>query len=240
MDYLGKNKAQYVKDTFNSIAERYDFMNTVMSFGLDRRWRKKVVDICGVKPGMSVLDICCGTGMLTRELAKAVSPDGKVVGLDFSEKMLDQAVRNCQNNFYNDRITFLLGDALNLPFADNSFDGATIGWGLRNLPDPVKGIQEMYRIVKPGAMVVSIDMGKTTLPLFKQLYWLYFEKLVPLMGEIFASGRDQYRYLYESASKFYSQTELVKLFESCGLVNCNYLNLAFGAVAIVYGQKPRI
>ncbi|NLL53104.1 MAG: bifunctional demethylmenaquinone methyltransferase/2-methoxy-6-polyprenyl-1,4-benzoquinol methylase UbiE [Peptococcaceae bacterium] len=239
MNYSGKRKSQYVKDTFNSIAGKYDFMNSIMSLGLDKRWRKKVVEVCQVRPGMSVVDICCGTGMLTRELAEAVVPSGGVIGIDFSERMLTQAAKNLEGYAHKDRVTFLQGDALDLPFADNSFDGATIGWGLRNLPDASKGVLEMYRVVKPGAMVVSIDMGKTTLPIFKQLYGLYFEKLIPLMGGIWASGRDQYRYLYESASEFYSQKELVQIFQTCGLENCNYLNLALGAVAIVYGQKPK-
>ncbi|NLM21128.1 MAG: bifunctional demethylmenaquinone methyltransferase/2-methoxy-6-polyprenyl-1,4-benzoquinol methylase UbiE [Peptococcaceae bacterium] len=239
MHYSGKSKSQHVKEIFNSIAGKYDLMNRIMSLGLDKRWRKKVVNICRARPGMSVVDICCGTGMLTRELAEAVVPSGQVVGIDFSEKMLDQAVKNLEEYVHKDKIIFLSGDALDLPFEDNSFDGATIGWGLRNLPDVSKGVQEMYRVVKPGAMVVSIDMGKTAIPLFKQLYWLYFEKLIPLMGEIWASGRDQYCYLYESASEFYSQKELVQIFQTCGLENCNYLNLALGAVAIVYGQKPK-
>lgn len=236
MDFSGKDKSQ-VKDIFNAIAGRYDFMNTLMSFGLDYYWRKRTVQVVRAKPGMKIADVCCGTGKLTKELAKSVAPSGQVIGIDFSEKMLAQAWKNLANAPGKENVKLLQGDALNLSFEDNSVDGATIGWGLRNLPDLRRGIQELVRIVKPGSMVVSVDMGKPSLPVYKQVYWLYFAKIVPLWGKIWAGKQKEYNYLFNSASEFESQIELAKIFAECGLTNTGYINLAGGAVAIVYGQK---
>jgi len=240
MDLAGKDRAEYVQDTFNAIAGKYDVMNKLMSFGLDKSWRKKVVRVARAKPGMKMLDVCCGTGMLSLELARAVSPTGKVTGLDFSEKMLGAARKNLKDDPAGGLIEFVYGDALKMPFAENCFEGATIGWGLRNLPDLRQGLLEMKRVVKPGSMVVSIDMGKPSVPVYKQIYWLYFKKLVPFLGQVFAAGRSEYQYLYRSASEFVSQVELTEIFQECGYTRCGYINLAFGAVAIVFGQKPEL
>ncbi len=241
MDFAGKDKATYVKETFNSIADRYDLMNTIMTLGMDKSWRKLAVQQVRAKPGSNILDVCCGTGQLSLELAKAVGPTGKVTGLDFSEKMLDIALKHL-----NDQLTFhrnlggvqlIQGDAMALPFEDNSFDGVTVGWGLRNLPNLAKGIQEMVRVVKPGGVIVSLDMAKPYLPVFKQLYWIYFEKLVPLMGRIWAKKRSAYNYLHDSAKEFPSQQEVTEIFADCGLVDTNYRNLVGGVVALVKGVK---
>lgn len=230
-----KDKSEYVRETFNSIAGRYDLLNTLMSIGMDRSWRRKAVQAVKAVPGLNILDVCCGTGKLTREIGKAVSPKGYVTGIDFSEEMLSKA-RAKQSR--EDRILeFIQGDALNLPFDDNTFDGATVGWGLRNLPDLYRGIREMVRVIKPGCMVVSLDMGKPSWPVFKQLYWLYFEKAVPWLGRIWSKEKE-YRYLYTSASNFHSQAELAVIFQQCGLVNTGYKSLLGGAVALVFGQKP--
>jgi len=238
MDLTGKNKERYVKETFDKISEKYDFLNKLMSFGLDKFWRKKVVEVVRAKPGMNMLDVCCGTGMLTIELAKKVGPSGSVVGLDFSENMLEQARKNINSLPEKQNITFIQGNALKLPFEDNYFDGATIGWGLRNLSSAMSGIKEMRRVVKPGSMVVSIDMGKPSWPIFRQLYWLAFEIVVPFLGKVGAGGKqEEYKYLYKSALAFESQQELAKMFESCGLKNTGYINLAGGAVSIVFGMK---
>lgn len=230
-----KDKSEYVRNTFNSIAGRYDLLNSIMSIGMDRSWRRKAVQAVKAVPGSNILDVCCGTGKLTREIAKAVSPNGCVTGIDFSEKMLSLA-RAKQFPEYK-IIEFIQGDALNLPFEDNTFDGATVGWGLRNLPDLYRGIREMVRVIKPGCMVVSLDMGKPSWPVFKQLYWLYFEKTVPWLGRIWSKEKE-YRYLYTSAFSFQSQVELAAIFQECGLVNTGYINLLGGVVALVFGQKP--
>lgn len=239
MDFSGKDKATYVQETFNSIAKRYDLMNTLMSFGLDKEWRKKAVSTVEAKSGMQMVDICCGTAQLSLELAMAVGQSGHVTGLDFSENMLEKAKENLSGSSYRSIIDLRQGDAMNLPFADNSFDGATVGWGLRNLPDLEKGISEMIRVVKPGSMVVSLDMAKPTMPGFKQAYWLYFDKLVPLMGKLWAGKGKAYQYLHDSAVEFPAQQELANIFARYGLIETRYQNLAGGVVAIVSGRKPK-
>lgn len=239
MDFAGKDKATYVKETFNSIAGHYDLMNSLMSLGMDKRWRRVAVKRVGAKPGMHILDVCCGTGQLSMELGKAVGPRGKITGLDFSQKMLDVAKHSLAQFPHQECIQFLQGNAMELPFSDNTFEGATVGWGLRNLPDLHQGIREMIRVVKPGGKVVSLDMAKPSLPVFKQAYWLYFEKLVPLMGKIWAQKASAYQYLHDSAREFPAQQELARIFAECGLIETRFDNLAGGVVAVVSGTKPR-
>jgi demethylmenaquinone methyltransferase / 2-methoxy-6-polyprenyl-1,4-benzoquinol methylase len=239
MDFGGKDKATYVKDTFNSIAGHYDLMNSLMSLGMDKRWRRFAVQRVGAKPGMQMLDVCCGTGQLSMELGTVVGEAGNVTGLDFSQNMLDVAKRSLIQSSNPCHIQFIQGDAMALPFSDNSFDGVTVGWGLRNLPDLRQGIREMARVVKPGGKVVSLDMAKPSLPVFKQAYWVYFEKLVPLMGKIWAKKASAYQYLHDSTREFPSQQKLVSIFAECGLSETRYDNLAGGVVAVVTGTKPK-
>ncbi|KGK89697.1 ubiquinone biosynthesis methyltransferase UbiE [Desulfosporosinus sp. HMP52] len=238
MDFAGKDKATYVKETFNSIAPRYDLMNTLMSLGMDKGWRRLAVQKVGAMPGMNILDVCCGTGQLSFELGQAVGSEGNVTGLDFSQKMLEVAERSLQQTSNSAHIRFVQGNAMELPFPDNSFDGVTVGWGLRNLPDLRQGLKEMIRTVKPGGKVVSLDMAKPSLLGFKQAYWLYFEKLIPLMGKVWTRKASAYQYFHDSAREFPAQEELVRIFTECGLKDACFTNLAGGVVAIVSGKKP--
>ncbi len=239
MDFAGKDKATYVEETFDSIAKNYDLMNSLMSMGMDKRWRRFTVKRVGAKPGMHMLDVCCGTGQLSMELSKAVGSEGKVTGIDFSKNMIEIAKTSLRQSANPGQIQFVQGDAMKLPFPDQSYDGATVGWGLRNLPDLRQGIREMVRVVKPGAKVVSLDMGKPSLPVFKQVYWLYFKRIVPLMGKIWAKKASAYQYLFDSAREFPPQAELAQIFTECGLIDAHFDNLAGGVVAVVTGTKPK-
>lgn len=232
-----EHKEGYVHELFNAIAPKYDLLNTMMSVGLDKSWRRAAVRAAEVRPADQVLDICCGTGQMTMELARAVGPAGQVTGLDFSEKMLEIAQSTVDQSDLKERITLIQGNAMALPFPDNSFDAVTVGWGLRNVPDIQQVVGEMIRVVKPGRMVVSMDMGKPEMPVFKQGYWLYFEKLVPLMGKIWANEKSAYTYLCDSAKAFLNQQELKALFSESGLLEARYHNFVGGAVAIVLGRK---
>ena len=238
MNFAGEDKETYVRKTFDAIAEKYDFINSIMSFGLDNRWRRLTVKQVEAGPGMHILDVCCGTGQLSQQLGKAVGREGAVTGLDFSENMLGIAELSLRRTANPGNNRFILGNALELPFPDQSFDGATVGWGLRNLPDLRRGICEMVRVVKPGGRVVSLDMAKPTLPVYKEAYWLYFEKIVPVLGKIWTRKASAYRYFYESACEFPPQAELAGIFAECGLRETSYRNLVGGAVAIVSGTKP--
>jgi len=231
------NKESFVRDMFNSIAGRYDLMNTMMTLGMDRSWRRFTVRRSGLKPGGYGLDVCCGTGMLTMEQAKAAGPEGRVVGLDFSENMLAVAKENLKDFHLKDNISLVQGNAMALPFGDNTFDCVTVGWGLRNVPDVMTAVREMARVVKPGGMVVSLDMAQPGIPVFKQFYWLFFRRVIPAMGRVWAGNKGAYNYLHDSAREFPPQEELVRIFAMGGLSGTCYHNLAGGVVAVVEGQK---
>lgn len=232
------NKGKYVQDTFNSIAGSYDLMNKLMSMGFDKAWRRKTVRFSELGIGGKGLDICCGTGMLTMEQAQAAGLTGENIGLDFSENMLAVAEQNVAQFELRDNITFIQGNAMDLPFEDSKFDCATVGWGLRNVPDIFTTVNEMVRVVKPGGKVVSLDMAKPMLPLFKQIYWLCFQWIVPTIGKLFSGNKKAYDYLHDSSKAFINQVELANMFREAGLVEVRYHNLFGGAVAIVEGRKP--
>jgi demethylmenaquinone methyltransferase/2-methoxy-6-polyprenyl-1,4-benzoquinol methylase len=232
-----ENKEKYVRDMFNSIAGRYDLMNTIMSVGMDRSWRKYAVNLTGIKVGGNALDICCGTGMFVLELVKTVGSQGKVTGLDFSEEMLAVAKERISSLKLNN-VNLIQGNAMKLPFADNTFDSVTVGWGLRNVPDINQVAREMCRVVKPGGKVVSLDMAKPSAPVFKQIYWLYFEKLVPFLGKVWAGKEGPYAYLHDSAKAFPHQNKLAEIFAESGMINTVAHDLFGGVVAAVVGSKP--
>ena len=233
-----EDRVERVREMFNSVAPRYDLVNSVMTFGLDKSWRRFTAHRSGLKPGGWGLDLCCGTAMLTRELASAVSPSGIIVGLDFSERMLAVAAKNLECYALKDNIRLVRGQAMELPFRDNAFDCATIGWGLRSLPDIPAGLQEMTRVVKPGGKVVSLDMAQPGIPGFRYLYWLYFRRIIPVMGQWWTQNREAYQYLYDSARAFPHPEGLARMFRQAALVETSYHNLAGGIVAVVEGKKP--
>lgn len=232
-----ENKEKFVREMFNNIAGRYDLMNTLMSMGLDKSWRKFVVRRAELRTGGYGLDVCCGTGMLTMEQARAAGASGKVTGLDFSENMLAVARENIKDFDLRDNIQLIQGNAMELPFEDNTFDCATVGWGLRNVPDILTAVKEMTRVVKPGGKVISLDMGQPSAPVFKQVYWLCFEKVIPAMGRLWASNKGAYDYLHDSAKVFPHQAELARMFAEAGLVETGYHDLTGGVVAVVEGRK---
>lgn len=233
-----ENKSKYVQEMFNSIAKNYDLMNTLMSFGLDKSWRRLTVKRSELRAGGVGLDVCCGTGMLTMEQARVAGRAGSITGLDFSENMIGVARQNIKDFEFKDSIQFVQGDAMNLPFADNTFDCATVGWGLRNIPDLRQAVQEMARVVKPGGKVLSLDMAQPMTPVFKELYWLGFNKVVPAVGRLLSGNKKAYAYLHDSAKVFVHQKELADIFAKAGLVESRYINLCGGVVAIVEGRKP--
>ncbi|MCF8564286.1 demethylmenaquinone methyltransferase [Alicyclobacillus tolerans] len=233
-----EQKERYVREMFNGIAHKYDLMNTMMSFGQDQSWRRYAIRRAHVSTGMNVLDVCCGTAALTVEIAQTVGETGEVTGLDFAEEMLAIGEQRVQNSGLQSKICLTQGNAMALPFEDNTFDAVTVGWGLRNVPDIDKAISEMYRVVKPGGWVVSLDMAKPTAPVFKQAYWLYFDWLVPLLGKITAGRKGAYQYLHDSSRAFDSQQQLTRRFAKHGFVETAFHNLMGGVVAVVEGKKP--
>jgi demethylmenaquinone methyltransferase / 2-methoxy-6-polyprenyl-1,4-benzoquinol methylase len=220
-----------VRAMFDRITPAYDRMNRIMSLGMDGSWRTLAVRATGAAPGDAALDVCCGTGDLAIELLDAVSTRGRVVGLDFSEAMLDAARRK------SSQIEWVRGDALALPFADGEFAAATIGFGMRNLADPVRGFAELARVVRPGGRVVCLEL--TDPPAWAAPFArLWTDRAVPLLGRLVARETDAYRYLPASVRRFPPADELAAVMARAGLRRVRYRRLSGGAVAVHVGTVP--
>ncbi len=220
-----------VRAMFDRITPAYDRMNRLMSLGMDGSWRALAVRASGVAPGDAALDVCCGTGDLAIELLDAVSTRGRVVGLDFSEAMLDAARRK------SSQIEWLRGDALALPFADGEFAAATIGFGMRNLADPLRGFAELARVVRPGGRVVCLEL--TDPPAWAAPFArLWTDRAVPLLGRLIARETDAYRYLPASVHRFPPADELAAVMSRAGLRRVRFRRLSGGAVAVHVGTVP--
>lgn len=229
------SKEEYVHDIFSNIAHRYDFLNTALSFNRDKYWRRFAVARCGLKPGGRGLDVCCGTGMLALEMARAIDGRGEVTGLDFCENMLARAGENIAKSSYKGIIKLVQGNAVDLPFPDGSFDCSIIGFALRNVPDIEKTIREMARVVRPGGRVVSLELSKPSAPVFKQAYYLYFNRIVPILGKMGVGLDGPYSYLPNSLKDFPHQSEIKEMFEAEGLRDCRYHELTGGIVTVHEG-----
>lgn len=230
-------KYKYVRKMFDSIAPSYDLMNTVTSFGIHYLWRKKAVRLAGVKQGNTALDICCGTGDFSIALARAVSPNGKVNGLDFSPEMIKKAKEKIEKTGFAKIISYHEGNAEQLSFPDNTFDFCTVGYGIRNLADRERGFSEMRRVIKPGGKVVCLDLGHPAIPIFRPIYMFYLFKIVPFLGQIVSRQSEAYTYLPHSLNTFPPQDELKKLMEKVSLKDVRYWNILGGAMAIHIGVK---
>lgn len=231
-----ESKQKHVLDVFESIAPKYDMMNDILSFRRHKAWRRFTMRKMEVKPGQTSLDLCCGTCDWTITLAKA-SQTGKTVGLDFSRNMLNVGQAKVDKLKLGEQITLVQGNAMELPFPDNSFDYVTIGFGLRNVPDIVKTLKEMKRVVKPGGKIVCLELSKPTWQPFKGIYYFYFEKLLPLMGKWFVKRYEQYRWLPESLATFPDLQALAELFRSVGMRNVKAYPLTGGVAALHIGTK---
>lgn len=231
-----ESKQKHVHAVFESIAPKYDMMNDLLSFRRHKAWRRFTMRKINVQPGQSSLDLCCGTCDWTISLAKA-SVNGKTVGLDFSPSMLEVGQAKVNKHGLGDQITLIQGNAMELPFEDNTFDYITIGFGLRNIPDIVKTIKEMKRVVKPGGKIVCLELSKPTWQPFKGIYYFYFQKVLPLLGKWFVKRYEQYRWLPESLATFPDLQELAELFRTQGLRNVKAYPLTGGVAALHIGTK---
>ncbi|OCS82252.1 demethylmenaquinone methyltransferase [Caryophanon tenue] len=231
-----KSKEQHVHEVFESISENYDKMNSVISFQMHVQWRKDTMQRMGVKPGQKALDICCGTADWTIALANAVGPTGEVKGLDFSESMLEVGKQKTQDM---PNVELIHGNAMELPFADNTFDYVTIGFGLRNVPDYMQVLREMHRVVKPGGMVVCLETSQSEIPVYRQLFRFYFKYIMPTFGKLFAKSFKEYSWLQESANGFPGMSELANMFRQAGLEDVSYRAYSGGAAAMHLGYKKQ-
>lgn len=219
---------------FDDIAPVYDRMNTLMTLGLDGRWRRAAVAAAGLALGDCALDVACGTGKLAAELAERVGPFGRVIGVDLAPRMVKFAQRS-----YRDvvQLEFQVANALALPFPDGEFDAATIAFGLRNLVSYEAGFRELARVVRPGGWVVCLELSLPRPHPLGRLYHATFRRLAPLLGRSFGRG-GAYRYLPDSLEGFPDPAELVRTMVRAGLVEPGFRRLALGAVAIHRGRVP--
>jgi demethylmenaquinone methyltransferase/2-methoxy-6-polyprenyl-1,4-benzoquinol methylase len=220
---------------FDRVASRYDLLNSAMTAGLHHRWRERAAEQAGLEPGDSALDVCCGTGDLTLELARRVAPGGNVIGCDFSEPMLDLAREKAADRGA-EGVRFEWADALQLPYDDDRFDAVTVGFAVRNLADLDRGLREMTRVLRPGGRLVILEITQPIRPPLSTFYSLWFDRVVPLLG-VFSSNPEAYSYLPESVRSFPDPHRLAAKMDAAGLKSIRYTVLAGGIIAIHSGAR---
>jgi len=230
-------KVKMVRGVFDSVADQYDIMNDLMSFGIHRLWKKIAVQLANVRAGDKVLDLAGGTGDLTALFEKRVGPKGQVVLADINAAMLRTGRNRLIDRGLVDNIQYAQVNAECLPFADNTFDCVCIGFGLRNVTDKDAALRSMYRVLKPGGRVIVLEFSHPTDKITEKVYDFYSFKLLPKIGAVVAKDEDSYRYLAESIRMHPKQDELKQMMENAGLERCEYFNLTQGIVAIHRGYK---
>ncbi|WP_047152628.1 demethylmenaquinone methyltransferase [Aneurinibacillus tyrosinisolvens] len=232
----GEEKAEFVHSVFESIAKDYDRMNSVISFGRHVAWREYTNRRMGVKAGETAIDLCCGTCDWTISLANAIGPTGEIVGLDFSQNMLDVGAQKVKKQGLN-QITLVNGDAMKIPYPDNSFDYATIGFALRNVPDYKQVIREMARVVKPGGQVVSLEVSKPPFIPYRKLFFFYFYNLLPVVAKLVVDKYEEYSWLPNSLTNFPDSKQLADVFREAGLTDVETKLFVGGVSALHIGFK---
>jgi len=228
------DKSVYVRDMFASIAHRYDAANRLMTAGVDEAWRRRAIRELRAPAGGTVLDLCCGTGDLAFGLARA-NRSTQVVAVDFCEPMLAEARLRAPRERAGERVTFACADVLTLPFEDASFDGATMGFSLRNVLDIDAVLRETRRVLRPGARFVNLDVTRPRNRALRAVFDLYFYHVVPLLGGLVGGSKSAYRYLPASLTNHPDADRLAGLFRTAGFRDVRYLRLGGGGIAIHVG-----
>ena len=230
-------KEKLVRGVFDSVADRYDLMNDLMSGGIHRLWKRFTIELSAVRPGQTVLDIAGGTGDLTLKFSRLVGPEGRVLLADINASMLAVGRDRLIDSGAVGNVHVVQCDAQYLPFPDNSVDCITIAFGLRNVTDKDKALRSMERILRPGGRLLVLEFSKPTSPVLERIYDTYAFKLLPFMGRLVANDEDSYRYLAESIRKHPDQDTLLGMMEDAGFVDCQYHNMTGGIVAVHKGIK---
>ena len=229
-------KGEKIQQMFGTIAPRYDFLNRLLSFGIDRRWRTKAVQMIRYQHGSRILDVATGTGDVALEIARSTPASVKITGADFCKEMVDLGRDKVALSPYSDRIDFQVAPCEDLPFADNTFDSITIAFGIRNVVDRRIGLAEMWRVLRPGGRMIILEFSTPRSQLFRMIYYFYFRKLLPMIGGLF-SRYNAYQYLPDSVLEFPSPEEFSRLMTGVGFRHIQVHELTFGIASIYVGEK---
>ena len=228
---------QKVHGIFSRIAGKYDLMNTILSFNLDKTWRSRTMEVAAPKSTERWIDVCCGTGKITLALRRMLGEQGEVIGLDFTAAMLEVARQAERKAALTTPIIWQEADAMNLPYPDECFDGVTIGFGLRNLPDIDQGLREMRRVLKPGGRLVCLELSHPTWPVFRHGHKLFVRFAVPSIGNLSRRGERNYQWLSDSLQRFPGAAELADRMLQVGLKDVEVHRLSGGIAAIHKGIR---
>ena len=230
-------KVKYVLRHFNSIARKYDFMNTLLSFGLHYPWKRKAVEALDPMPGYRVIDVCGGTADLTIGIAQKIGPEGRVCLYDINRAMMEVGRNKISRSSLLGKISLIQGDAERIACQAGQFDGAIVGFGVRNLTRLEEGFKEIHRVLKPGGKLVCLEFSRPTSPGFRRLYDFYSFHIMPWVGKLFTGHREAYTYLPESIRRFPLQEELSAKLQDIGFNAVSYRNLTNGIAVIHQGVK---
>ncbi len=234
-----QEKEGRVREVFDSVADRYDLMNDLMSAGLHRLWKRFTVDQAALQPGQRALDVASGSGDLAIDMLRRVGSDGYVVVSDINARMVARGRDRLRDAGAGSNCAFIQASAEALPFPDGAFDVVTIAFGLRNVTDKDRALREMHRVLRPGGQVLVLEFSHVTVPPLKPLYDAYSFSVLPFMGRLVANDADSYRYLAESIRMHPDQDTLRDMMEAAGLRRCRYHNLMGGIVAVHRGYRVR-
>lgn len=235
--YKLTDKGRGIRDMFDTIAPRYDFLNRLLSFGIDRSWRSFAVGRLRIPEHGRVLDIATGTGDVAIEIAKRTPASVVIVGSDFTQGMLVRGQQKVAASPFAHRIVFANAPCEALPHPDGVFDGVTIAFGIRNVVERQTGLNEMRRVLKPGGRVVILEFSTPTSRFFRALYYFYFRRLLPLIGGLFSS-RGAYTYLPDSVLEFPARSEFKAMLTTAGFVDVRHFDLTFGIATVYIGVCP--
>lgn len=230
-------KGRGIRDMFDAIAPRYDFLNRLLSLGIDRRWRSFAVGQLQIPAGGKVLDVATGTGDVALEIASRTPESVLIVGEDFTQGMLAIGKKKIEASPFRGRIFLVNAPCEAMPHPDRTFDGVTIAFGIRNVVDRVQGLREMQRVLKPGGRAVILEFSNPQSRLFKALYHCYFRRVLPFLGGLF-SRRSAYQYLPDSVLEFPDQKTFKALMQEAGFSDLRHFDLTFGIATVYVGACP--
>ncbi|SPF81199.1 bifunctional demethylmenaquinone methyltransferase/2-methoxy-6-polyprenyl-1,4-benzoquinol methylase UbiE [Pseudoprimorskyibacter insulae] len=229
-------KAGRVQGVFGSVASKYDVMNDAMSLGIHRIWKDAMMDWLAPRPGQKLLDVAGGTGDISFRFLKRAG-HGHATVCDLTEPMLVEGRKRAEAGALHDSLDWVVGDAMNLPFPDNSFDVYTISFGIRNVTRPQEALNEAYRVLRPGGRLMVLEFSQIPTPALQWAYDRYSFNLIPWMGQVIANDRDSYQYLVESIRKFPDQETFLGMVRQAGFENAKYRNLTLGIACLHSGWK---